>query len=219
MTSSSNQSLLRRLTLVALAAVLAGCATFAPVEDHTRFYTLTPADAGGQLGAVAPLDAPLIGVRVTSVATHLRPASIVVREGEHEIGYADMHRWAGRLDDAVGRALAAGVQRLAGSRVHVAVSPPLRSADPDILVEIDLLACEGRRAADGGTALLVADWRVFHRQEEKPAASGRFRVEKTGWDGADFGQLAGLLAAAVDDLAQAVGGPAVSIAAERPSAP
>ena len=207
------------MVVLALTALLAGCTTFAPVEDQTRFYTLTPADGGGQLAAVAPHDAPLIGVRVTSVATHLRPAAIVVRRGEHEIGYADMHRWAGRLDDAARRALAAGVQRLAGSRLSVAVSPPLRSADPDILIEIDLLACEGRRAGPAeGAALLVADWRVFQRDDDKPAASGRFRVEKPGWDGADFGQLAGLLATAVDDLGQAVGGPATSLAG-RPPAP
>lgn len=196
-----------------LAAALAGCTALAPVEDHTRFYTLTPAGDAGQLAAVVPPDAAFIGIRITSVASHLRGAPIAVRLGEHEVRYEDDHRWASRLDDAVGRAIAAGVQRAAGSRINVAVAPALRSAIPDVLIEVDLLACEGRRGAEG-SALLMADWRVYQARDDKPAASGRLRVEKPGWNGADFGQLAALLAAALDDLAQAVGGPAVRIANE-----
>ncbi len=200
-------------TTAILAAVLAGCTALAPLEDRTRFYTLTPAGDSGQLAAVVPPDSAFIGIRITSVASHLRGAPIAVRSGEHEVRYEDDHRWASRLDDAVGRALAAGVQRSAGSRITVGVAPALRSAVPDVLIEVDLLACEGRRGAEG-SALLMADWRVYQAREDKPAASGRLRVEKPGWNGADFGQLAALLAAALDDLAQAVGGPAVGIANE-----
>ena len=208
--------LVRRAVLgpvLAAAGLLAGCSMLAPVEDHARFYTLAAAGDGGQLAAVAPVDAPWIGVRITSLATHLRPSAIAVRTGEHEVRYEDLHRWASRLDDAAARVLAADVQRAAGSRISVAVASPLRSVAPDVMIEVDLLACEGRRGAEP-SALLLADWRVFKGDEGKPAASGRFRVEKPGWDGADYDRLAALLAAALDDLAVAVGGPAIRIATE-----
>lgn len=199
--------------LLGVAAILAGCTVLQPVEDETRFYSLAPASDGGQLGAVAPADAPTIGVRIITVASHLRKAPIAVRVGEHEVRFEAEHRWAEHMGDSVARSVAGGVQRTAGSRIHVFVAPALRTAAPDVLVELDLIACEGRRGTES-SALLVADWRVFKGPEQKPAASGRFRVEKPGWNGADFDQLAALLASSVDDLAQAVGGPAIEIAGE-----
>ena len=200
--------------ILAATVMLAGCTALDPVEDHTRFYTLARAGDSGQMAAVAPVDAPVIGLVVTQVASHLRSSAIVVRSGEHEIRYEEAHRWASRLDEGVARGLVVGVQREAGSRISVSVAAPLRMVRPDVLIEIDLLACEGRRAGAESAALLVADWRIFHGREEKPAASGRFRVDKAGWNGADYGQLAAMRAASVEELAQAVGGPAVRIAGE-----
>jgi len=203
------------LPLAACAALVLvpGCTVLDPVADTTRFYSITPASGAGQLAAVAPQDAPTIGVRIASVAHHLRKPSIAVREGEHEVRFEPAHRWAERPEESVARAVAAGIQRTAGSRIHVFVAPVLRTAPPDVLVELDLLACEGRRGGEP-SALLIADWRVFDGGGEKPAASGRFRVDKPGWDGADFARLAALLAVSVDDLAQAVAGPAIGIATE-----
>lgn len=201
------------LALLGVAGCLAGCTVLEPTPDRTRFYTLSPGGSDARHAAVAPAGAPSIGVRVTSVAGHLRRSAIAVRTGEHELRYAEEHRWADRLDEAAARALAAGIQREAGSRISVAVTPALRSPVPDVLVEIDLLACEGRLGA-GPSALLVADWRIYQGRAEKPAASGRFGVERPGWDGADHGRLAALLAAALDDLARAIGGPALRIASE-----
>lgn len=198
----------------ALVLVLGtGCTVLEPVVDATRFYSLTPASDGGQYAAVAPQEAPTIGVRVTSVASHLRRLPIAVREGEHEVRFEADHRWAERPEESVAQAVAGGIQRTAGSRIHVFVAPVLRTAAPDVLVEIDLLGCEGRRGGEGA-ALLVADWRVFKGRDPKPAASGRFRVEKSGWDGADFSRLAALLALSADDLAQAIAGPAIKVATE-----
>jgi uncharacterized lipoprotein YmbA len=206
---------LGRIVLVAglfgVAAILAGCTVLQPVEDQTRFYSLTRASEGGQLGAVAPADAPTIGVRVISVASHLRKTPIAVRVGEHEVRYEAEHRWAEQLGDSVVRSVAGGVQRTAGPRIHVFVAPALRTAAPDVLIELDLITCEGRRGTES-SAQLAADWRVFKGREQKPAASGRFSVEKPGWNGTDFDQLAALLALAVDDLAQAVAGPAIEVA-------
>lgn len=198
---------------LAAAVFLAGCTMLQPVEDGTRFYSLTSASDSGQFGAVAPADAPTIGVRLIFVASHLRKPPIAVRVGEHEVRFEPEHRWAEHLGDSVVRSIAGGVQRTAGSRIHVFVAPALRTAAPDVLLELDLISCEGRRGAES-TALLAADWRIFKGRDEKPAASGRFRVEKPGWDGKDFDQLATLLASAVDDLAQAVAGPAVKVAGE-----
>lgn len=203
------------LSSVALAtlALGTGCTVLEPVADPTRFYSITPASDGGQFAAVAPQGAPTIGVRLSAVADHLRRTTIAVREGAHEVRFEPDHRWAERPEEAVARALAGGLQVQAGPRIHVFTAPALRTEAPDVLVEVDLLACEGRRGPEA-SALLVADWRVFKARDDRPAASGRFRVERPGWDGADFNQLAALLAAAVDDLAQAVGGPALKVAGE-----
>lgn len=206
-------ALVRHSALAVGFTLLTGCTALDPVTDTTRFYTLSSAADFGRLAAVAPAEAPVIGVRVTEVASHLRPSAIAVRRGDHELDYAEQHRWASRLDDAVAGAVAAGIQRAAGSRISVTVTRPARSVVPDVLVEIDLVACEGIRSP-GAAALLVADWRVFSGRGDKPAANGRFRVDKPGWNGSDFGQLAALLAGATDDLAQAVAGPAVKIAGE-----
>jgi len=210
----SIQKLVSRATLLLLAVLMAaGCSVLEPVVDRRRFYSLAGASGLAQFAAVAPAEAPTIGVRLTSAASHLRQEAIAVRTGEHEVRFEAEHRWTEPPSEAFVRCLAGAMQRAAGSRLPVRVAPPLRSPSPAVLVEIDLLACEGRRGAENA-ALLVADWRIFKGREENPAASGRFRVERDGWDGADFAQLTGLLSAAVEDLGGALGGPAITIATQ-----
>jgi uncharacterized lipoprotein YmbA len=186
-----------------LLTLLAGCGTFQPVQDVTRFYTLGGATASERIGAVPAPNAPLVGVRIVQTASHLRRPGMVVRVSEHELRYAAGHRWAERLDDAVARDLAAGVQRQVGSRVAVAVAPALRAPVPDVLVEVELLQCEGRAGANGA-AVFAADWRIVGGKPGKPLSAGRFQVEKAGWNGTDYDQLAALLSAALDDFAAAL---------------
>jgi uncharacterized lipoprotein YmbA len=188
--------------ITALGAIfLSGCPSFEPVADSTRYYTLTTVDESGLPGAVPAADAPLVGVRVTQLAAHLKRPAMTVRLSEHELEFAEEHRWAERLDDAAGRMLAIGIQRQVGSRMAVAATSAARAATCGQVVEIDLLACEGRAGSDG-SAVLVADWRVVRGADRSVLSSGRFRSEKPGWDGKDYAQLAELLRGAVDELAE-----------------
>lgn len=194
----------RIAALVLLAAMfLAGCPTFDPVRDDVRFYTLdVPAAAQPPPPASAPAT-KTVGVRVTALASYLRQPGIVTRVSEHEVRYASDHRWAGRLDAALERALAAVLSRELAPDIRVLVAPPLREPLPAVLLEIDLEVCEGRVAE--GAAVVQLNWRILSGDAGAISASGTSDATKSGWNGTDFDQLAALLGAGVDELGVALG--------------
>jgi uncharacterized lipoprotein YmbA len=192
---------LLRPALAACAALLcAGCPSFEPMADDTRYYTLAAAGEAGGPGAVPAAGAARVGVRVVNMAEHLQRAAMAVRVADHELAFADGHRWAEALGDAVARIVASGLQQGLGSRIDVSVTTATRASSCGRVVEIGLVACEGRREPSGA-AVLVADWRVLRGADRAVLSSGRFRSERPGWDGRDFGRLAGLLRDAVDEMA------------------
>ncbi len=182
----------------AATLLLAACGTLKPVADTTRFYTLAPATpaAGAAVAATAEPPARRIGVRVTVQADYLRRPEIAVRTSANELRLDNDHRWAERIDEGVARVLALGLQhRLPDASVAPVAGGA--AAGSRTIVDATIVACEG--TADGAT--LEGYWRIKGLPGQDPALSGHFRRVVSGWNGTDYGQLAGLLGGLVDDLA------------------
>jgi uncharacterized lipoprotein YmbA len=192
---------------------LAGCFSLEPTSDNVRYYTLGTLDGGDRPASIPAAEAPRVGVVVTGIAPHLKRSPIAVRTGPHEIRFVETHRWADHLDVAIGHELAAGLQHRLGSRVAVASVGAVEAASLDIVVQVDLLACEGSTttatgATGAGAAVFSADWRVLSGRGagRRTVAAGRFFRETPGWDGADHGRLAAMLRAAIDEMSDSLAG-------------
>lgn len=189
------------LVLGLVASVWTGCVNLKPLADTTRFYTLAPANpapAAVQAGAIR------VGVRVSLLSEYLRHPPIAVRVSANELRFSDDQRWAEQLDEGVERALVAALQ----SRLPDAAVAPTSNgvaAGAPVTITVAISSCEG--TADG-SAVLEGHW-LIRGKDIEPAAAGAFRRTRTGWDGANYGQLAGLLGGLVDELAAELA-PAVS---------
>jgi uncharacterized lipoprotein YmbA len=177
------------------ALLLASCSALKPVPETTRYYTLvSPA-------LVAKQPAPdsgtgRVGVRVTAQTDYLRRPPIAVRIGENELRFVEDHRWGERVDEGTERALTLALQSKLKDVLVLPVSHGSASG-ATVIIDVVMAACEGTN--DGAT--LECYWRLNAGTEIAPAASGHFRQTRTGWNGTDYGQLAGMLGALVDELA------------------
>lgn len=194
---SASRSWLATLFAAALAGLLGGCASLQPIPDDERFYTLAPPEGVDMAPASGSGVRPSVGIHVDIHADYLREPAMVVRASRNEVRFERGHRWAGRLDDDLERALTAALQQDLGA---TSVAPVLSGARAtvDVLIDIRLVACEG---TTDGAAVLEAFWEVTTLATPGAGAAGHFRGQKDGWNGTDFGQLAAMLSTLVEELA------------------
>ena len=111
----------RVLAAAACAVALAGCASAPP----DQFYTLT--DSAGAAPNPAPPAAGqmYIEMRPVTVPDQVRRNQMVVAKGAGQVDLLEHHRWASKLDDQIGSALALGVAAQLGAvNVYSNPAPP-----------------------------------------------------------------------------------------------
>jgi uncharacterized lipoprotein YmbA len=149
---------IRTLTALALAALLAGCAA-APRESH---YTLSSGDSA------PPLSGGLPDVGITVVATGLaesvdRP-QLVIRRSETRVDILEQQRWAEPLKSAIPRVVAANLARELGSaRVTSQAQTPLGETAYRVALDVrrfDSMPGQGASIEVGWTLRRAADNRV-----------------------------------------------------------
>jgi uncharacterized lipoprotein YmbA len=169
--------------LLALGSLLlAGCNLLPePQADNVRFFTLgsvasAPAAAGGLV------------VRPVKLAGHLHGRDLVVRITEHEVIYLEDVRWAAPLDAALTQVLRARLAPVNGTGT----------------VTVEVHRFELVRS-EGNSVQLVASYSILPASGDKAAApTHNFRASARTWDGKDPGVLVGLLAAAANELGDAI---------------
>ena len=190
---------LRLLLALALTAGAAGCFSLGRTEPPQQHYVL-----GGHLlredpptrsPSSGPLAGLAIGIRRAQLAPYLEPTFLVVREGEHEIVYAEYHRWGEQPGVGINRALAGHLQALAPFRVVQAAPWPARERH-DYLVRLHVEHFEGV-APEGtdstGAVRVRATWEIIRPLDGEVVARGTTDVREAGWVEGDFAALVGLL--------------------------
>lgn len=197
-------SVLRLLLLSSLLA-LAGCFSLSRDAPAQRFYVLgTGSDAVSAEEAPAVADA-VIGLRSPRIAEYLTGQFIVVRSGQHRIGFSHFDRWGEALAPGVNRAVAAHMLSQA-PLLRVEVAPWPEGVRPDYLIQMHLTRFEGVAPEDPtvteGEAHLRASWEILRRQDGVRVARGTTEVRESGWTIGDFDALVTLLEAGLMILAQ-----------------
>jgi uncharacterized lipoprotein YmbA len=128
-------------------------------SKQARFYVLTP-EAGialqmkNGLGIGSDI---AIGISPVYLPKYLRKQQIVTRSGDNELQLAEYDRWAGKIEEDIGRVIAENLSHLLGTD-KVFAYPAMKEIAQDYDIEIDITRFDGRL---GGDVELSARWSVF----------------------------------------------------------
>lgn len=140
---------------------LVGCATII-TKTTTRFYVLSPmvgVETEKQMAADETDDIS-IGIGSISLPKYLRKSQIVTRTGINELQMAEFDRWAGRIEEDIGRVTAENLSFLL-STDKVLSYPAIGAVDTDYRIEIDISRFDGSL---GESVELIARWVIFDMQ-------------------------------------------------------
>lgn len=153
-----------RISVLALCMTflfLVGCATII-TKTTTRFYVLSPmvgVETEKQMAADETDDIS-IGIGSISLPKYLRKSQIVTRTGINELQMAEFDRWAGRIEEDIGRVTAENLSFLL-STDKVLSYPAIGAVDTDYRIEIDISRFDGSL---GESVELIARWVIFDMQ-------------------------------------------------------
>ena len=181
------KSIFVRTSVLALAAALffqVGCAAIK--TKSARFYVLSPmvdVETGKQL-ASGEAGNISISVNPVSLPKYLKKSQIVTRTGNNELHLAEFDRWAGKIEEDIGRVIAENLAHML-STDKVLSYPAISAVDTDYTIEMDISRFEGSL---GESIELIARWAVFDIQEKnvKNITSTRILESVQGFDYADM---------------------------------
>ena len=196
----SRPQLFPRLATLALSGLaLTSCLNLKQVTDPTRFYVLSamPAETAATVNPPGDL---AVGLGRVDLPDYLLDNRIVLRQGAHEIHYAEYHRWAERLDKGVQRVLGANLSALLPS-ASVVLSAWRRE---DVKVEV-YVSVQRFEFNERGQVVLEARWRITTPGGEKTWRSHHSQITRQGpvWH-ADPEGAVGVLSEALADLSRAI---------------
>ena len=188
----------RWLAVVVAGLALSACSLPEAVPDLTRFYVLTPTLAAAE-NAPEGDAVPSLTIRSVVVPEFLRGKVMQVRLAENEVRFVDLARWAEPLEAGLQRVLRENFARRAG-----AVRVVGRGGEAhDYEVSIHVRHCEGVMPA--GVARLAARVEIYSAGLESTlVAQADFTTDVAGWDGQDYGELAGKLSEAAAALSERI---------------
>jgi len=177
------RSLAFSLQFSAFSLLLAGCGLPAiePAKvDAVRLFTLSVPPAGAAAGEATR-------VSTVELAGHLRRREMAVRIGANEVVFLENMRWAESLDQ--------GIANLLRARLGVGAAA--------CTVAVHILRCEPLRH-EGNAVQFSATWVITPDDPKVAAKRGTFNATARTWDGSDHAALVGQLAAAVNELGDAL---------------
>lgn len=147
------------LFLIAGFLFLSGCAGRSP---SARYYILTPAHSSAEDAAGYDVSInTAINIMPVNLPKYLRKSRIVTRTGSNELQLAEYERWAGKLEEDIGRVIAEDLSRLLGTD-KVISSTTRAPVSADFQVDITIIRFDGRL---GGDLELSARWSILDNQE------------------------------------------------------
>jgi len=155
------QTILTRSVAVALGIIvlfLVGCAGR---SREARFYVLSPAaDTGLVMESPDRARDVTIAIEAVSLPKYLRKPQIVTRTGNNEMHLAEYDRWAGKLEEDIGRVIAENLANML-STDKVFAYPAMETVPFNYSIEITVSRFDGRL---GGDLEFDARWVIFDSQ-------------------------------------------------------
>ena len=152
-----------RISVLALCMallLLAGCASTA--KKTSRFYVLSPMAGIETAKQVVSAETGNISISIgpISLPKYLRKSQIVTRTGNNELHLAEFDRWAGKIEEDIGRVIAENLTNLL-STDKVLTYPAIGALDTDYRIEMGVSMFEGRL---GESVELITRWAIFDIQ-------------------------------------------------------
>lgn len=206
-----------RLAGVALLLAATGCFRLSRKSPEVQYFGLagTPTSAANTASSAASNAASstasptglTVGLRRIDLASYLSSMpGLVVRRGASQLDISEFHRWAGNLDEAINRSVAAHLTGVSPVRA-VDVAPwPTRTAH-DFIVQLHVSRFEGvvDSAATTGRVHMQAGWDIVRPLDNSVLLRGNTDDRSGSFRVGDYAALATGLDAALSRLAREIG--------------
>ena len=185
-----------RSILIAALVALTGCFSLGREEPPQQHYVLGGRPLPESVQRTEHLAGLAIGLRQLQLADYLESPLIVVRHGQHQIGFSEFNRWGEELRRGVNRAVAGYITDRAVLK-GVDVVPWSPRAQHDYFVQLHLLRFEGLAPLEPpaleGEAYLLANWEIIRALDGAVLTRGTTDYRAPGWTVGDYGSLVSLL--------------------------
>jgi uncharacterized protein len=188
-----------RIAVVGLS--VAGCGTFSPRPDPSRFFTLSSLPQMEQTPLKNPTtpEKMLLGIGPIKFPGYLDRQEIVVRSAQNRFDVSENDRWAEPLQENFARVLSENLALLLNTDLIIIY--PWPPADrPRYQVEIDVFRFEANSERNGQ---LFARWSVLDSGDKKVAVVKESRVIRNAKEKSTDGSVAAL-SEAVGDLSREI---------------
>jgi uncharacterized lipoprotein YmbA len=143
------------LVLYLILFVLAGCGVTSP---PSHFYVLSPmAEMATEQKKITDSDSISISIGPVSLPKYLKKQQIVTRSGSNELQLAEFDRWAGKIEEDIGRVIAENLAYLL-STDRVLSYPAIEAVEADYTIAMDISRFDGNLE---GNVELIARWAIF----------------------------------------------------------
>ena len=207
-----NRSINSVLTSTLIALSLAGCGTFSPRPDPSRFFTLSslPQVEQATLKNSTRPEKMFLGIGPIKFPGYLDRQEIVVRSAQNRFDVSEHDRWAEPLQENFSRVLSENLALLLNTDLII-VYPWSPANRPRYYVEIDMLRLEANSERNGQ---LFARWSVVDGVDKKVAVVKESRVIRNAKDKSTDGSVAAL-SEAVGDLSREIADAVTAIDGQR----
>ena len=189
------------ITLGFIGSLIAGCGTFSPKPDPSRFFTLSSLpqveesvvkNSGSQEGV-------LLGIGPIKFPGYLDRQEIMVRSAQNRFEVSENDRWAEPLEENFARVLTQNLSVLLRTDRIVSYPWPLERK-PTYQIEIEVLRFEANSARE---AQLFARWAVSDGGNKKIISVKETRVLRQAKEKSTEGSVAAL-SEALGDLSREI---------------
>jgi uncharacterized lipoprotein YmbA len=196
-----NRSINSILRIAVIGLSLAGCGTFSPRPDPSRFFTLSslPQVEQATLKNSTKPERMFLGIGPIKFPSYLDRQEIVVRSAQNRFDVSENDRWAEPLQENFARVLSENLALLLNTDLII-VYPWSPANRPRYNVEIDVLRLEANSERNGQ---LFARWSVVDGAAKKVAVVKESRIIRNAKERSTDGSVAAL-SEAVGDLSREI---------------
>jgi uncharacterized lipoprotein YmbA len=189
------------LTGALIALSVAGCGTFSPRPDPSRFFTLSslPQVEQATLKNSTRPEKMFLGIGPIKLPSYLDRQELIVRSAQNRFEVSENDRWAEPLQENFSRVLSENLALLLDTDLIV-IYPWSPANRPRYHVEIEVLRLEANSERNGQ---LFARWSVLDGADKKVAVVKESRVTRNAKDKSTDGSVAAL-SEAVGDLSREI---------------
>ncbi len=128
-----------------------------------RFYVLSPMAARtGETNNISGISRDIaIGISAVSLPKYLRKQQIVTRTGSNELYLAEYDRWAGKIEEDIGRVIAENLSTILNTDKVLSYSS-VEPAAFDYTIKADIIRFDGSL---GGDLEFLVRWSIFDKHD------------------------------------------------------